>query len=86
MKITDLKLEKNKEENSIVKAFAKIVLDHSLIIHNMKIIEGKNRLFIAFPDRKIRDNYVNTVHPINSEFREYIESEILKEYQEKFSK
>lgn len=81
MKITNLKLKLNKKEDSIIKAFLTLVLDDNLAIHNLRIIEGKDRLFVSFPDQKIKEKFVDIVHPINSEFREYIESEILKEYQ-----
>lgn len=86
MKITSLKLIINEKEDSNLKATGRIVLDDCLAIHNLKVIAGKNRLFVAFPDRKLKEKYVNTVHPINNEFREYIENEVLKEYHDHISK
>ena len=80
MKVTNVNLKKV-EEQGAVKAYATIILDDSLAIHNIRLIEGKGKLFIAFPSHKDKnENYHDYVHPIISELRETIEKTILDKY------
>ena len=80
MKVTNVNLKKV-EENGAVKAYATIILDDSLAIHNIRLIEGKDKLFIAFPSHKDKNEvYHDYVHPIVSELRETIEKAILDKY------
>ena len=80
MKVTNVNLKKV-EENGAVKAYATIILDDSLAIHNIRLIEGKDKLFIAFPSHKDKNEvYHDYVHPIISELRETIEKTILDKY------
>ena len=80
MKVTNVNLKKV-EENGAVKAYATIILDDSLAIHNIRLIEGKERLFIACPSYKDKNEaYHDYVHPIVSELRKAIEKAILDKY------
>lgn len=80
MKVTNVNLKKV-EEQGAVKAYATIILDDSLAIHNIRLIEGKERLFIAFPSYKDKNEaYHDYVHPIVSELRKAIEKAILDKY------
>ena len=80
MKVTNVNLKKV-EENGAVKAYATIILDDSLAIHNIRLIEGKERLFIAFPSYKDKNEaYHDYVHPIVSELRKAIEKAIIDKY------
>ena len=80
MKVTNVNLKKV-EENGAVKAYATIILDDSLAIHNIRLIEGKERLFIAFPSYKDKNEaYHDYVHPIVSDLREVIEKAIIDKY------
>ena len=80
MKVTNVNLKKV-EENGAVKAYATIILDDSLAIHNIRLIEGKDKLFIAFPSHKDKNEvYHDYVHPIVSELRKAIEKAILDKY------
>ena len=80
MKVTNVNLKKV-EENGAVKAYATIILDDSLAIHNIRLIEGKERLFIAFPSYKDKNEaYHDYVHPIVSELRKANEKAILDKY------
>lgn len=46
MKVTSVNLKRiDNQEN--LKAFATIILDNSLAIHNLKLIQGNNGLFIV---------------------------------------
>ncbi len=80
MKVTNVNLKKV-EEKGVVKAYATVILDDSLAIHNIRLIEGKERLFIAFPSYKDKNEaYHDYVHPIVSNLRETIEKAILDKY------
>ena len=63
-----------------VKADCRIVIDDVLAIHGIKVIQGPEKRYVSMPNRKIKDNYVDIVHPIKSELRNQIETEIFKEY------
>ena len=80
MKVTSVNLKKiDNQEN--LKAFATIILYDSLAIHNLKLIQGNNGLFIAFPNYKgSNDKYYDIVHPIVGNLRREIETEIINSY------
>lgn len=79
MKITKIYLRQPKNQGKI-KAYADIVLDDCLIIRNLKLIETKEKMIVCFPARKIKKNFKDIVHPINSELRNYITDTLISEY------
>lgn len=79
MQITDVKIKRNTKERNL-KALATVVLDDAIAIHHIKIIEGKNGLFIAMPSRKSDQGFIDFVHPINTETRKMMQDAILAEY------
>ena len=82
MKITDVRMRKVAKEGKL-KAIVSITLDDEFAVHDIKIIEGDRGLFIAMPSKKVLDGeYRDIAHPINSEVRERVQSEILRKYQE----
>ena len=81
MEITSVKIRKFEREGSRMKGFASVVVDNAIAIHDIRIIEGDNGLFIAMPSRKTPVGaYKDTVHPINQEVRTMFEKEILDAY------
>ncbi|MBP5323974.1 MAG: septation regulator SpoVG [Pseudobutyrivibrio sp.] len=79
MEITSIIIKRiNKEGN--LKALATITIDNAIAIHNIKIIEGKNGLFIAMPSRKSDQGFIDFVHPINTETRNMMQNAILAEF------
>ena len=49
----------------------------------MKVVEGTKGVFLCMPSRKLPDGtHKDMVHPINQEFREYLEENVLKAYEE----
>ncbi|OHD57321.1 MAG: septation protein SpoVG [Spirochaetes bacterium GWF1_51_8] len=81
MEITDIRIKKL-EGDSKLKAYASVTFDDSFVVHNIKVIEGKGGLFIAMPSRKTRSGEMKDVtHPINTQFREKLQSAILEAYQ-----
>ena len=80
MKITDVRLKKVDGHNRL-KAIASVTIDDCFVIHELRIIEGDNGLFIAMPSRKLPEGeFKDIAHPINTETREQLEKAILDEY------
>ncbi len=51
MQITELRIRKVEGEGKL-RAYVTVTFDNCFVVHNVKIIEGKNGLFIAMPSRK----------------------------------
>ncbi|MEE9306776.1 MAG: septation regulator SpoVG [Spirochaetia bacterium] len=80
MEITDIRI-KTVSTGGKLKAYVTVTFDDCFVIHNLKIISGKAGTFIAMPSRKTKTGeYKDIAHPINSEFRHQIQSEIIDEY------
>ena len=81
MNITDVKVFLRPADP--LKAFANIVIDDAFIIKNIKVIEGKNGLFIAMPSQKNKNGeYRDIAHPLNTETRNEIERLVIEKYNE----
>ena len=81
MKITSVNVRKIEKENSRMKGIASVLIDDCLAIHDIRIIEGDNGLFIAMPSRKTATGgYRDITHPINAEGRAMFERAILEAY------
>ena len=81
MNITDIRVRKIDREGKM-RAVASITLDDVFVVHDIKVIEGDNGLFIAMPSRKSSDGeFRDIVHPINSETRKEMQDRILAEYE-----
>ncbi len=81
MKITSVTVRKEEKENSRMKGKASVVVDDCLAIHDIRIIEGNDGLFIAMPSRqKANGEYRDITHPINQETRKMFEETILEAY------
>ena len=65
-----------------MKAVASVTLDNEFAIHDIKIIEGENGLFIAMPSRKTPEGeYRDIAHPISRESREVLQQAIFEAYE-----
>lgn len=81
MKITSVNVRKIDKEGSRMKGIASVLLDDSFAVHDIRIIEGDNGLFIAMPSRKTATGgYRDIAHPINPEVRAMFEEAILDAY------
>ncbi|MDR3208188.1 MAG: septation regulator SpoVG [Oscillospiraceae bacterium] len=82
MNITDIKIRKLQEEGRM-RAVVSVTFDDSLVVHDIKVIEGPGRYFLAMPSRKMPDGtYRDIVHPINAQVREMLEESILQLYRQ----
>ncbi len=81
MKITSVNVRKIEKEGSRMKGIASIVLDDAFAVHDIRVIEGDNGLFIAMPSRKTATgDYRDIAHPINQDARKMLEDAIIAEY------
>ena len=81
MDITDVRVRKVSVEGKM-RAIVSVTLDNEFVVHDIKVIEGENGLFIAMPSKKGNDGeYRDIAHPINSATREKIQQLILEAYQ-----
>ncbi len=82
MKITSVNVRKINKEGSRMKGIASVLLDDSFAVHDIRIIDGDNGLFIAMPSRKTATGgYRDVAHPINPEVRAMFEEAILDAYE-----
>lgn len=80
MNITDVRIRKISSEGKM-KAVASVTFDDEFVVHDIKVIEGQNGLFIAMPSRKTPDGeFRDIAHPINSETRDKLQSLVLDKY------
>ncbi|MBQ7761762.1 MAG: SpoVG family protein [Clostridia bacterium] len=80
MTITDIKIRKFFNEGPM-KAVVSVTFDGALAVHDVKVINAKDKYFIVMPSRKNPDGtYRDIVHPINSEFRAELEGAVIKAY------
>ena len=84
MNITSVKIRKINKEDSRMKGIASVVLDDVFVVHDIRIIDGTNGLFIAMPSRKTNNPenpYRDVAHPVNQETRSMFEKTILDAYE-----
>ena len=80
MKITDIKVRKLFDDGPM-KAVVSVTFDDQLAVHDIKVINAKDKFFIVMPSRKNPDNtYRDIVHPINSSFRLDLEEAVIDAY------
>ena len=82
MQITDIKVRKLFEEGPM-KAIVSVTFDGQLAVHDIKVINARDKYFIVMPSRKNPDDtYRDIVHPINSQFRAALEKAVIEAYYE----
>ena len=82
MEITDIRIKKVSTDNKM-KAVVSVTFDDAFVDHDIKIIEGQDKLFTAMPSRRTPEGeYKDIAHPINSDMRINMEKQILARYEE----
>lgn len=82
MEITDVRIRKISTDGKM-KAIVSVTFENEFVVHDIKVIEGQNGLFIAMPSRKTPDGeFKDIAHPINTATREKIQKSILNAYEE----
>lgn len=82
MNITDVRVRRITKEGRL-KAIAAITIDGEFVVHDIKVIEGDEHLYIAMPSRQSPDGVFRDIaHPINAEVREKIQNIVIEKYKE----
>ncbi len=77
MQITELRIRKVDDDTKL-RAYVTVTFDNCFVVHNVKVIEGQNGLFIAMPSRKTATGeYKDVAHPISPEFRTELQGRIV---------
>ena len=80
MQITDVKVRKLFDEGPM-KAIVSVTFDGQLAVHDIKVINARDKFFIVMPSRKNPDDtYRDIVHPINAQFRTVLEKAVIEAY------
>ena len=82
MQVTDIRVRK---VNSVgkMKAVVSVTFDECFVVHDIKVIEGKEKLFIAMPSRKTAEGeFKDIAHPITTQLRDDLQAMILTKYEE----
>lgn len=81
MQITEVRVKRFNGE-SRMKAVAQVVFDDVFVVHDIKIIQTDDKVFVAMPNKKVGEGiYKDVAHPITAEFRSLIEKAVLDEYE-----
>ncbi len=82
IEITDVRIRLVSKPDSKFKAVASFTINNAIVVHDVKIIEGKNGCFIAMPSKQRPEGErKDVVHPLNTETRNLLSSVILAEYE-----
>lgn len=80
MEITDIKIRRIIAEGRL-RAVVSVTIDNMLAVHDIKVVQGDERLFVAMPSRKDENGvFRDIVHPISAAARKMMEEQILETY------
>lgn len=81
MTVTDVRIRKINDEGKM-KAIVSVTFDGEFVVHDIKIIDGRNGLFVAMPSRRMGEgDFRDIAHPLTSETRGRIRDAIFEEYE-----
>jgi len=81
MQVTDVRIRKINNEGKM-KAVVSVTFDNCFVVHDIKIIEGQNGLFIAMPSRKTPEGeFKDIAHPINQEMLDLVQKAVIEKYE-----
>ncbi|RZM81123.1 septation protein spoVG [Klebsiella pneumoniae] len=81
MQVTDVRLRRV-ETDGRMRAIASITLDEEFVVHDIRVIDGNNGLFVAMPSKRgVDGEFRDIAHPINSDTRAQIQAVVLAEYE-----
>lgn len=80
MQVTNVRLRKV-ETNGRMRAIASITIDEEFVVHDIRIIEGNEGLFVAMPSKRTPDGeFRDVAHPIIPSTRTKIQEAVLQAY------
>lgn len=81
MEVTDVRIRKKTQEGKM-RAIVSITLSENFVIHDVRVIEGNNGLFVAMPSKRTPSGeFRDIAHPINPGARAMIQEAVLEVYQ-----
>ena len=81
MEITDVKIRKIISDGRL-RAVVSVTIDDMFAVHDIKVVQGDERLFVAMPSRKDENGiFRDIVHPISPSARKLFEENILDAYE-----
>lgn len=81
MEVTDVRLRRV-DTDGRMRAIASITIDNEFVVHDIRVIDGNDGLFVAMPSKRTPDGeFRDVAHPINSNARMKIQEAILEAYQ-----
>lgn len=87
MRISDVRIRIVKKDDAKLKAVASVTFDECFVVHDIKVINGSEGLFVAMPSRKTPDgDYKDVAHPIKQDTRDEIIKAVLAAYEEEKDK
>jgi len=82
MKVTDVRVRLVASESRL-KGVVTITFEDAFVVHDIRVIEGENGIFVAMPSKKMPNGgFRDIAHPIHQEMRKQIEEAIIKAYHE----
>ncbi|MFZ5822736.1 MAG: septation regulator SpoVG [Bacillota bacterium] len=81
MQITDVRVRKVDKQESKLRAYCSVVIDQMFVIHELRVVEGANGVFVAMPRRKVGEaEFRDLAHPITAEARAMLQKAVLDAY------
>ena len=81
MQITDVRI-RTMDDGGKMKAVASVTFDDEFVVHDIKIVQGDERVFVAMPSRRDEAGiFRDIIHPISPEARGEIEARIMSAYE-----
>jgi stage V sporulation protein G len=80
MKVTDVRLRRLQPEGRM-RAYASVTLDDEFVVHEMRIIDGPNGMFVAMPSKRAANGeFRDIAHPITADARQSIQAAVLQAF------
>lgn len=80
MIVTDVRIRRLTQEGKM-RAIVSITLNDKFVVHDVRVIEGNNGLFVAMPSKRTPNGeFRDIAHPINMEARQVIQKSVLEAY------
>ena len=84
MEISDIKIRKTMHDGRL-RAVVSVTLDNAVAIHDIKVVQGDDRLFVAMPSRREEHGVYHIIHPISTNARSALENSIIEAYRQYIS-
>ncbi len=79
-RVTDVRIRKIAGSEKM-KAVVSVTLNNQFVIHDIRIIEGHNGLFLAMPSKRTPSgDYRDIAHPISAALRSHMQQAVLDAY------